>query len=329
MKKQIKCELILASKNAVTGDVIYTFKQTFPKFILAETLTHSVIVKNTASSRAIPTLRMIKDVLNDPVRPISIGSYQSGMQSGAEITGLRRKILEQLWSVSRYAIAGVALLAYRLGAAKQFTNRLLEPWVWTEQISTCTDVENEILLRDHEDAEPHYHELARQKALIIQKVKDTFDNDSWYTDVSGRCQVLEIGQWHLPFQMANENIEELVNITGLSFIEIQKRLSVARCAWVSYFMPGTKKMANTQAALHTYAKLIVNEPRHLSPAQHVATPLPESVRVGPFCGWLMHRKEIEGESGGDKVVPSITPEQAFKMLDEYTKQHRNKRGELV
>lgn len=331
---QTKAELILASKNALTGDLLMTFKLTYPRILLAECNTHSILVKNTASSRAIPTIKHLKNILNNPFIPSYIGEYKSGMQSGEEITGFRRTLLERLWSVSRYAMVGISFLAYRLGAAKQFTNRLTEPWMWVEQISSGTCLENEILLRDHEDAEPHYHELARQKAKIITDVKSYFkeiegltaeeieDTQSEYRPITYKCQVLGIGEWHLPFDMEmDHDIDELVEVTGLSFLDIKKRISVARCAWVSYYMPGatTSRMYNLTAALNTYAKLIVKEPRHLSPAQHVATPLPESVRVGQFCGWLMHRKEIHGESGGDKVVPSITPEQAFEMLDKYKK----------
>jgi hypothetical protein len=32
----------------------------------------------------------------------------------------------------------------------------------------------------------------------------------------------------------------------------------------------------------------------------------------------MFRKELEGESGGDKVVPSVTPDMAKAMLQDYT-----------
>jgi hypothetical protein len=48
---KINAEVVLASKNAVTNDVLVTWKLTFPRIILAETLTHRVTSKNTSSSQ--------------------------------------------------------------------------------------------------------------------------------------------------------------------------------------------------------------------------------------------------------------------------------------
>lgn len=339
----IKCELVLASKNEKTGDIFYTFKQTFPRIILAEVNTHMIAAKNAASSRAIPTLKQLKNILKDPFIPISIGQYQSGMQAGTEISGPRRWLNEQLWSFSRYFMVFIAWLCYKLGAPKQFSNRLVEPWMWVEQIWSSTDVANELLLRNHWMAEPHYQELAKQKAELIGRIKDHFAGTYKAPELEDRLQILKPGQWHLPYVSYEEDLASVSNeieldairwthrglsiwdekakyyslLPGITSVEsLLKAVSAGRCAWVSYYMPGdnSKKMSNVLVAIQTYLKLAGSNPKHLSPLMHVATPLPLSVRVGSHRGWLMFRKELSGESGGDEVVISITPKQAKLLL---------------
>jgi hypothetical protein len=344
MKKQTGVELILASQNEMTGDIVYTFKQTFPRIILAEVNTHTIASKNTASSRAIPTLTQLKSVLKDPFLPVSIGRYQKGMQAGAEITGWRRKANELLWLWLRYPAVAVAWLTYILRAPKQFSNRLIEPWTWTEQIWTSTDIQNELMLRNHPTTEPHYEILAKEKQQLINKIKHHF-NVAPVPSLIRKTQTLKLGEWHLPYvnwwefkEQLHDHLWKSINLvwqedkrlfalnpasnsltlvgTFNTEMDIAKAVSAARCAWVSYNMPGegSAKMSNIPAALQTYNKLAGDTIKHLSPLMHVVTPLPLSVRVGSHCGFLMFRKELEGESGGDKVVPSITPWMAKQLL---------------
>jgi len=353
MNKNIKAELILASKNQETNDILYTFLLTYPRIILAEVNTHTIASKNTASSRAIPTKKVINNIFVNPFIPSSIGQYQSGMVAGKEIDGWKRTALEKLWEYSRYPALASAKISLKLGAPKQFTNRLLEPWMITEQIWSATDVENEMLLRHHPDAEPHYEELAKYKNQIIRDVQAFFNGEVTITDdIKNRCQVLNHGEWHLPFVRKSdwdslaelfENKTIYADATGIFFsgksghvyipcpttqdkntLEwkvdpnvVMKLISCARCAWVSYEMPGedSKKMNNLIAALSNYEKLIVSSPRHLSPTQHVAAALPLSVRCGNLRGFLQHRKEIDGETGGDKETISVTADMAKKLMD--------------
>lgn len=344
---KISCELVLASKNEMTGDIIYTFKQTYPRIILAEVNTHLIAAKNSASSRAIPTLTQLKNILKDPFIPVSIGQYQKGMQAGKEITGWKRKVNEFLWSTLRYVAVFVAWLTYVLGAPKQFSNRLVEPWMWVQTLWTSTDIENELLQRDHPMAEPHYEILAGLKRKLIEDIKVQFSKQGYYPYLLGKTQVLKVGQCHLPYlnkeefitqlnylksqgdirwtnsgilKVWNEGTSNWFYIEGLKDdLDIAKSVSAARCAWVSYYMPGdtSKKMNNVLQALNTYHKLAGSNPKHLSPLMHVATPLPLSVRVGSHCGWFMFRKELKNESGGDKIVPSITPQMAKDLLSDY------------
>jgi hypothetical protein len=141
-----------------------------------------------------------------------------------------------------------------------------------------------------------------------------------------KVQSLIPGQWHLPFVgrwsdvvFAHKGYYHKDELLPPDVTLELKKVSAGRCAWVSYFMPGDndKKMADHAPALSTYSKLAEGDPKHLSPLQHQGTPLPQSLRCGNFCGFLQFRKEIPTESGGDRVVPSITPDSAVRMVEEY------------
>lgn len=165
---KVKSELILASKNSVTGVNLYTFVLVYPRVILPEVNTHRMLSRNTASSRAIPSKKQRAKVLHDPFVPISIGANQKGMQAGEELTGWRRTVAIQAWKLTRYAAVAASWVLDKVGAHKQIVNRIVEPWTWTQQIVTCTDLKNFFKLRDHPDAEPHFQALARQMHAQVE-----------------------------------------------------------------------------------------------------------------------------------------------------------------
>lgn len=61
---------ILADSGNASGDRLTTFQLTYPRFIHSELLTHRMFSRNSASSRAIPVEKLIRQVLDDPVIPI-------------------------------------------------------------------------------------------------------------------------------------------------------------------------------------------------------------------------------------------------------------------
>ena len=59
---------------------IITVLATFPRIILSEINTHRMLSKNTSSSRAIPFLKMVEAIQNNPFTPIAWQKYHPGMQ---------------------------------------------------------------------------------------------------------------------------------------------------------------------------------------------------------------------------------------------------------
>ena len=68
--KKIEAKIVADSINK-QGDRITTFLLTYPRFIHSELMTHRMFSRNSASSRAIPFEKMVKDVLENPFIPIA------------------------------------------------------------------------------------------------------------------------------------------------------------------------------------------------------------------------------------------------------------------
>src|SRR5271157_4054705 len=211
----IDSKLILTSKNRETGVSLYTFVLTYPRVILAEVNTHRMLSRNTASSRAIPAKKQRSRVLAVPFVPVTIGKNQKGMQAGEELAGWRRFVAINTWKLARYPNLLASWILEKVGAHKQVVNRIVEPWTWTEQVVTCTDLKNVFKLRNHPDAEPHFHILTQKMQDQVEYVGALYDVvnfDSRNPDGTAcaldavnpnmgvlRVQMLRPGEWHMPF----------------------------------------------------------------------------------------------------------------------------------
>jgi len=312
---KIESKLILASKSAVTGVNLYTFVLTYPRVILAEVNTHRMLSRNTASSRAIPSKKQRERVLQDPFLPVTIGQNQKGMQAGAELSGWRRTAAYKTWEYTRYVNVFASYLLDKLGAHKQVVNRIVEPWTYTQQVVTATDLKNVFKLRNHKDAEPHFQIIAKQMQEQVEYVELLFEKalppEMWKDDKLyrrrlelygmpkgiGVIQVLRPGEWHLPFVDDDElwpghNYDLAINWEEL------KQVSTARDARVSYFLPENGQRSDYSRDLELCGRLSTSG--HMSPFEHIATPLETATYMGNFKGWKQYRKEFEQEAGGDR-----------------------------
>ncbi len=270
----ISAKLILSSKNAATGDTLYTFVLTYPRCILSEVNTHRVFSRNTASSRAIPAKKLRGMVLRDPFIPKYVGQNQKGMSAGEEFTGLRKIARQLLYSVARYPAVAAHYALDKLGVHKQIVNRLIEPWMWCQQVLSTTDLNNFFKLRLHAAAEPHMAELAYKMAAAVEVAKEWPDS-------------LQPGETHMPFISWEDRAE--LNLETL------KKVSAARCARVSYLLPETGKRSDLARDLELHDRLASSG--HYSPFEHVATAISASSYVANFRGFRQYRRELEGENG--------------------------------
>lgn len=71
---------VVADSLSPKGNRLTTLEVVMPRYILAEFNTHRVLSKNSASSRAIPLRKMIKEVMENPFIPYAFQKNHTGMQ---------------------------------------------------------------------------------------------------------------------------------------------------------------------------------------------------------------------------------------------------------
>jgi thymidylate synthase ThyX len=258
---------VLLDSLSPAGVRLTTLEVGFPRFVLAEFNTHRSFSRNSASSRAIPTAKLIERVERDPAMPLEWGRNKAGMSASDVLARDQAEAAKAVWLCARDDAVAAAKELLQLDVHKQELNRLLEPFLWHTVIVSATEWSNFFELRCAPNAQPEI----RAAAIAMR--------DAIRTSIPGP---VALGQWHTPLLQPDEATLEL---------EIRKRISVARCARVSYLTHGgTREIAKD---LELYERLLLD--RHLSPFEHVARPAHDAAFYGNFRGWLQMRREIEAE----------------------------------
>ena len=273
--------LIADSINPV-GNRLTTFELTYPRFVHAQLMTHRLFSRNAASSRAIPTKKLIDRVLENPVMPLFWGKNQSGMQAQEELQGADKERAIDEWLIARLEACKAARRLLELGVHKQIVNRVIEPWMFITVIVSATEYENWFHLRQ-KDAQPEIAWVAGEMHEL-------------YT--SRVPKELKLGEWHLPYvELEDKHSPLYVDFrdTTLSRASILRGISTARCARVSYLTHDGKRDPAADIALHDR----LAESGHWSPFEHVAEAFANrSFRSGNFFGWRQYRKLFENEHYG-------------------------------
>lgn len=282
---------VIVDSISPEGKRITTLQLKYWRAIHGEVMTHRVFSRNASSSRAIPVMKLIMQVLTDPAGPIHWGQNRPGMQATEELTGWRLGVAKGLWRTAGVVAAGFAWGMVKVGLHKQVANRILEPWQYIHVVLTSTEWENFFELRLDQDAQPEFRELAGKiKAALDQSVPAKLNH----------------GEWHLPY-VTDEDRERVKSFaqTDEEYWNTLKNISAARCCRVSYLRHDgkTPRIADD---LSLCDKLVGARPLHASPFEHIATPdqliaasrgLPAKwdapQRHGNFIGWIQYRKLIE------------------------------------
>lgn len=256
MTKKISATVIADSVSRY-GDRLTTLELTFPRFILAELNTHRAFSRNSASSRARSVKKTIQEVADDPFVPVHWPSERTGMAGGSDVTDMSRVDAQSAWKSACNAALEYAQELVDAGVHKSIVNRLLEPFMWHTAVVTATDWDNFFAQRLalFEDgtpaAEPHFFDLATE-------MKSALDGST--------PAELSDDEWHLPYVTSAER----GLITGASALRLAIKLSVARCAGVSYLNQDARRPHERDLTL--YERLVSASPPHWSPFEHVAKP---------------------------------------------------------
>lgn len=275
---------IVADSLAPSRVRLTTFVLTYPRFIHAEFMTHRVFSRNASSSRAIPVKKQIQMVIDNPAIPIAFTKNQKGMQGGEILTGEEHEEAVRAWLIARDDAVWSAERLASLEVHKQYANRLLEPFAHITVVVTATDFANFFALRYHKAAQPEIKELAKQMWLAY---KNNY-NDG--------CDLMVEGELHLPF-VTQKDINKILNDTTNREKHLTlTKMSVARCARVSY-LNHEGKVPTLEEDLALYDRLLGQIPIHASPAEHQARASADPNLIsGNFRGWIQYRKTLAHEN---------------------------------
>lgn len=243
---------ILQDSISDQGHRLTTFQVVFPRFLLAEMNTHRMFSRNSASSRAVPTEKVIAAIREDPFVPI-FNKRVRGMGVGEPLSTDEQHLATDIWlDGMEDAISCVDELG---DIDKSRANRLLEPFKWHTAIISATDWHNFFALRDHKSAQPEFQTIAAM-------MHDMY--------LASNPVELGPGEWHTPGVSKGE-IDTEARTWPEPFVDwdMWMKVSVGRVAGVSY--ERTEKRER-QLDIDLHDKLVTSVPPHLSPTEHVARP---------------------------------------------------------
>lgn len=303
---------VICDSISESGVRLTTFECEYPRIVHSELLTHGMLARNSASSRAIPAAKMAEQLT---ARPVRFGKNVSGMQDGGEYVALINNsyTLEEWWQLAKLSAVKFSQGFAEAGYHKQVFNRLTEPFQMMKTIITATEWNNFFWLRNHEAADPTLHELARCM----------FEAREQSVPVA-----LKAGEWHLPYvawlRMDGQYYyKDACGAHVKCSLDDLIQMSCARCAAVSY-----RNIDYTlEKCREVHARLIGDERKHASAMEHQATPMQryyeayyyrDSVNIpecssswesgithmdrdlnlwsGKFKSWIQYRKLIPGEN---------------------------------
>lgn len=315
------------------GDRLTTFVITFPRIVLAETVTHRMVddtwgvefaersttddvSKNSASSRAIPLARMVQKVFDDPYVPERFSANGKGMQGHGWLEGKDHKLAVHQWLAARRDAAFRALMLTSIpdripiieglrGEAKQrlgWCSHEKGPSVSVHKQDVNRLLEpwlwvTQVVTSSRWDNffALRCHEAAHPALRHIARLMFLARRKS-------RPEELEHGQWHLPFVPHSQQKTFEWSPPAFSILESADDLpdlikhSTARCAWISY--EDHDRDGSPEAMLRTFARLFRDVPKHASPCEHQATPRPPGLNThaSNLVGWIQARKLIPLEA---------------------------------
>lgn len=249
-----KCQ-ILADSISSQGYRLTTFQVTFPRFILAEVNTHRMLSRNSASSRAVPIEKSIKQVSENPFVPASFGSRNKGMSAGEPIA--QQDQAYWTWKSAADHAVMRARVFEKLDVHKSQANRILEPYKWHTAIISGTDWGNFFALRCSPEAQPEFRTIA-------EMMQEAYSNSE--------PRELSSGQWHVP-KVSDDEIDTEAFSYPDPWVdwEMWCKVSVGRVARVSFERQDER---DRESDIVRHDRLLTN--RHLSPFEHVARPFTDT-----------------------------------------------------
>lgn len=276
-------KIIADSINKITGIRLTTFLIEIPTCLLAELRTHRLLrwsdtdfSINANSDRAIPINKKIELVKEKPYIPI-VTLKNKGM-SGIE-ENIDKNIIDeanQLYKKAMLYNMNIVKKLEKLGIHKQYSNRLLMPFSYSNVIITGDELtfKHFFKLRTDKSAEPNIRKIAIEMQELYNK--------NLYNH---KINILDINEWHIAF---DNDIDK--SIQGLDRLLV----SASLCAKISY---NTQDNTDTIEKHLERAKMCYNN-GHYSIFEHQARIMTNTELFEDWCksnvkNWILFRKLLE------------------------------------
>lgn len=280
---------VIADSITPHGRRLTTVEATIHRFVLAELNTHRVFSRNSASSRAIPLVKQLDRMADNPAWPVSWPAEQPGMQGGAELDPHDLTDAQNLWQdVYSYTWERVSQYLNMKPSGnerlhKSVVNRLLEPFMYHTVIISATEWDGFFAQRCSPLAQPEIR-------IVAEAIRDAITLSEPVTRYAADGLALDRADWmgwHLPY-MTQQDLRDCASCG-----EDPRHVSAMRCARVSYLTHDGVR--DVQVDAEKYRDLVSASPPHWSPLEHVARPAEEFEMAGAnFRGWVQLRTITEG-----------------------------------
>lgn len=252
---------VQASMNSVTNTPVYTMLATYPRAIHAQFLTHRDKSKNSSSSRAIPVLTEIQNIMNDPVE-VYWTRNQAGMQGvriedEAEIDKLNALVLAH--RESAFELAKTLSDKDGFNIHKQNVNRYLEPFANITVLISATEWANFDWLRIDGAAQDEIETLA----ILLRDCRESMVPMPIYE-----------GEYHVPFV---DRVRDEDGVLRYYSQDSKQELTLEDAILVSSScnaQTSYRRLDESIEKAHDMkAKLQNGDKLHASPFEHIATPI--------------------------------------------------------
>lgn len=262
---------VVADSVNPLGIRLTTVKLLYPRIVHDQLLMHRAFSRSCSSSRAIPTDRLIEEVMKTPVVFYRMGYNQSGMVPGEVLNEDDMADALRILEEHRNFSVMCALRFKKIGVHKQWANRFLDMHSHISVVVTSTEWSNWDSLRLAGDAQSEI-------GMIAQAMKEA-------RDLSVPVDLTD-GEWHLPFIQEHERSQFDPIILS--------QISAARCARTS-LKRHDQEHPDTDKDRQLAAKLWSS--RHSNPFEHQAISKSTAERnqySGNLdAGWMQLRKMME------------------------------------
>lgn len=281
---------IVAHSRSLDGFELLTFEVTYPRIVHSEMMTHRVFSRNSASTRAIPIINQLRNILQNPFVPEKFGINQPGMQAYRHLEGLKHEEAEEMWlrGRDRAVTTVIELILGEERAQKLLGYNSLEGYANGAAILEKLDELSKEMPKSTDKIDPDLTSMLNVHKQLAGRGLEAYmwhtvvitatEFDNFYAlrdhpEAQGEIatiarmmheahkastpKVLDYGEWHLPYVEEGEfdDIEEAIMASG------------ARCAATSY---NRQRNKNPEREFERYNDLVAQG--HMSPFEHQGSP---------------------------------------------------------